>query len=83
METRAIRDLTVLLPGDDPDDLPQLDGLPRDDGAISGRRITGQALIRARITETIGCCLRGVTISEDQLPGITEGLTRELSLEIK
>ncbi|MGH3450212.1 MAG: pentapeptide repeat-containing protein [Haloechinothrix sp.] len=65
METRAVRDLTILLPGDQPGDLPLLNALPSHGDAISGRRVTGQVLARVHVTDTAvrGCWLTNADLS--------------------
>lgn len=51
MDTRALRDLAVLLPGEDPDDLDQLDGPPCEGSALAERLVTGDAWTRAQLVK--------------------------------
>ncbi|MQA27598.1 MAG: hypothetical protein GEU94_19535 [Micromonosporaceae bacterium] len=73
MKTRTIRDLTILLPGEDPADLEPLDAPPRDDEAIARRLITGQAWTRAHITSATlsGCWLINADLSAMVFESVT------------
>lgn len=54
MDTRKIRDLTVLLPGDDPEDLDSISDIPKDKTTVAGRVIEGDVWTR---TELAGCTI--------------------------
>ncbi|BCJ63634.1 pentapeptide repeat-containing protein [Polymorphospora rubra] len=49
METRTIRDLGVLLPGDESDDLDPVERLPRAGAAMSERTVSGDVWTRAEL----------------------------------
>ncbi len=59
MQTRTLRDLTVLLPGDEPDDLDPIDYTPRQGASVAERVITADVWARAELT--------GVTVARSWL----------------
>jgi uncharacterized protein YjbI with pentapeptide repeats len=57
METRKIRDLEILLPGEDADELELVDFIPAEKAVIAARQITGDMWSRMRIIDaTITRC---------------------------
>lgn len=52
MQIRTVHNIKITLPGDEPDDLDVLDGIPRDGQPIIEQVITGDVLARARLTGT-------------------------------
>jgi uncharacterized protein YjbI with pentapeptide repeats len=51
MQIRAVRDVKVLLPGEQPDDLPRWEKVPRAGEAVSEVIITGDTWARARLED--------------------------------
>jgi len=49
VDTRKVRDLTILLPGEEPEDLDPVDGTPHDRTNVSARLIQGDVWVRARL----------------------------------
>ncbi|HCT77612.1 MAG TPA: hypothetical protein DGG94_19760 [Micromonosporaceae bacterium] len=54
VDTRKVRELAILLPGDEPDDLDPIDGIPKDKTTVAGRLISGEAWTRVKLT---GCTI--------------------------
>jgi uncharacterized protein YjbI with pentapeptide repeats len=51
METRAVRDLKIVLPGEEPDDLDPCEGIPRDGTSITEQLVSGELWARAHLTD--------------------------------
>lgn len=73
METRTIRGLAVLLPGEDPEDLEPIDGLPRDSATVNERIVIGDAWTRAHLTGVVvnRCWLVNADLASVRLEGVT------------
>lgn len=73
METRTIRGLAVLLPGEDPEDLEAVDGLSRDGAAVNEHIVTGDSWTRAHLTDVVvnRCWLVNADLSSIRLEGVT------------
>jgi uncharacterized protein YjbI with pentapeptide repeats len=51
METRRLRDTTAVLPGEDPDDVDQVEAAPRPGAAVADALVTGDDWTRVELTQ--------------------------------